>query len=130
MDPFLSSLRASLPSPLSIFQIDTTSLSLSRGRIAPLFDEKSRSAGDLTTRGRATHSPPPPVGRNLIYFLLCGNVCGTEKGRGERRRERESRGFQSEKAFQSLEAKEVGQTRDLPRWTWMETRMESGGGQG
>lgn len=45
-------------------------------------------------------------------------------------RERESRGFQSEKAFQSLEAKEVGQTRDLPRWTWMETRMESGGGQG
>lgn len=66
--------------------------------IAPLFDEKSRSAGDLTTRGRATHSPPPSVGRNLIYFLLCGNVCGTEKGRGERRRERESR-FSKRKSF-------------------------------
>lgn len=52
-----------------------------------------RSFGDLTT-----HKSPAPAERNLIYFLLCAPP--------EDRRE-ENRGFQSEKAFQSLEAKET-----------------------
>lgn len=75
-----------------------------------------RRFGDLTTHTRGIHRPE----RNLIYFLLCETASGKER--------EESRGFQSEKAFQSLEAKELGQTRDLPRWTPMETRMESARG--